>query len=63
VRRQVYCNYQDGLLDGEGTLPKYTDAYFASNLRRLQQLKAVFDPRDVFTFPQSIPRAKLRDEL
>ena len=57
----MYCNYPDGLLDGKAGAPDFKDAYWASNLGRLQALKAQFDPDDVFTFPQSIP--KVKDEL
>ena len=58
---QVYCNYPDGLLDGKGSAPDFTTAYWANNLERLKVLKAELDPDDLFAFPQSIPTVK--DEL
>jgi FAD/FMN-containing dehydrogenase len=34
--------------------PNYQQAYFGSNLRRLQCVKMTYDPYNIFSFPQSI---------
>ena len=46
---EAYQNYSDPGLDG------WAQAYYGANLARLQQIKQVFDPDNIFTFPQSIP--------
>lgn len=43
-----YVNYQDPDLAG------YAEAYYGSNLQRLQAIKAAADPHRLFTFPQAI---------
>ncbi|HLI07359.1 MAG TPA: FAD-binding protein [Ktedonobacteraceae bacterium] len=45
----VYQNYVDP------NLPNYLQAYYGSNLPRLQQVKATYDPTNLFHFAQSIP--------
>lgn len=47
----VYQNYVDP------NLPNYLQAYYGSNLPRLQQIKATYDPNNLFHFAQSIPPA------
>ena len=46
----MYINYADTTLDRETA----QRAYYGSNLRRLQQLKAKYDPQELFYYPQSI---------
>ncbi|KAK0657882.1 hypothetical protein B0T16DRAFT_425942 [Cercophora newfieldiana] len=50
----MYINYADPTLD-RATAQKL---YYGSNLRRLQRLKAKYDPTELFYYPQSIePKA------
>ncbi len=49
VRPFSYQNFTDP------ELKDWPQAYYGSNLARLQQVKAAVDPDDVFRFPQSIP--------
>jgi hypothetical protein len=45
----AYQNYIDP------TLSDWKTAYYGSNLQKLVQIKAKYDPRNTFSFPQSIP--------
>jgi hypothetical protein len=38
-------------------LRDWAEAYYGANLGRLEQVKAAYDPDDVFRFPQSVPLA------
>lgn len=49
VNGQAYQNYADPELTG------WAEAYYGSNLPRLEQVKAAYDPNDLWKFPQSIP--------
>ncbi|MED3088063.1 BBE domain-containing protein [Bacillus toyonensis] len=33
----------------------WSDLYYGENFKRLTQVKAKYDPEDIFNFPQSIP--------
>jgi hypothetical protein len=46
----MYINYADPTLDREAA----QRLYYGGNLRRLQRLKAKFDPEERFYYPQSI---------
>jgi Berberine and berberine like len=50
VQSGAYQNYIDP------TLSNWQDAYYGSNLGRLAVIKKKYDPNDVFSFAQSIPR-------
>jgi len=39
------------------SLVDWKDAYYGSNLSRLEQIKSAVDPHRVFNFPQAIPPA------
>ena len=39
-------------------LQDWASAYYGANLGRLSELKKTWDPGDVFTYPQSVPRAE-----
>lgn len=47
----MYPNFPDPELDG------WARAYHGDNLERLLQVKATYDPDDVFRFPQSLGSA------
>ncbi|OTZ92247.1 FAD-dependent oxidase [Bacillus cereus] len=37
------------------SIKNWLDAYFSCNFDRLMKVKAKYDPKNVFNFPQSIP--------
>lgn len=39
-------------------LPDWATAYYGDNLGRLRTVKATWDPDGLFTYPQSVPRAR-----
>ena len=47
----AYQNFPDP------SLQDFASAYFGSNLDRLRQIKARYDPQNLFRFPQSVPLA------
>lgn len=46
----AYVNYADA------AIVDYANAYWGDNLARLRKAKATYDPHNVFTFPQAVPR-------
>ncbi len=52
---QAYQNFPDP------SLTDFLQQYYATNLRRLEKIKAAVDPHRVFNFPQAIPPASGRD--
>ena len=49
VGNSAYVNYADR------KLTDYATAYWGPNLTRLSHIKKIYDPHDVFSFPQSVP--------
>ncbi|AGK96701.1 FAD-binding oxidoreductase [Clostridium pasteurianum] len=49
--RYVYVNTQDL------SIKNWPDAYYGNNFKRLKRIKAKYDPKNFFKFPQSIPPA------
>ena len=45
----AYVNYADRTLTG------YAAAYWGPNPAQLSKIKKIYDPQDVFSFPQSVP--------
>ncbi|KAM0545759.1 hypothetical protein ACHAPJ_011183 [Fusarium lateritium] len=50
----MYVNYPDSQLKGD----RATEMYWGSNLAKLEQTKAKYDPKNIFRNPQSIKPAK-----
>lgn len=50
----AYANYADSRLDRDTA----TKLYYAEHLPKLQKLKAQYDPKDLFYYPQAIKAAK-----
>ena len=48
IYRSAYPNYVDGRLEN------WQQLYFGDHYRHLQSLKRQFDPKNTFSFPQSI---------
>ncbi|MEK5443630.1 FAD-binding oxidoreductase [Fredinandcohnia sp. FSL W7-1320] len=40
------------------SIKNWSEAYYGSNFKRLTQVKAKYDPENIFNFPQSIPPAQ-----
>jgi FAD/FMN-containing dehydrogenase len=40
------------------SIRNWSKAYYGSNFKRLTQVKAKYDPKNIFRYPQSIPPAK-----
>ncbi|KAG8854226.1 hypothetical protein FRB91_003877 [Serendipita sp. 411] len=53
----AYPNYIDPTL----TDSEWQSQYFGTNMARLREIKASYDPNNVFTFPQSIPVGNMAD--
>ena len=50
----MLMRYCSNYADTEYTREEAQKLYYGANLRRLQQLKAKFDPTELFYYPQSI---------
>jgi hypothetical protein len=49
VGNSAYVNYADP------KLTDYASAYWGPNLTQLSKIKKIYDPHNVFQFPQSVP--------